>query len=116
LPSQIANSVTDAELGIGKKYVPSSVAPVSLRKTCVTCVVATCPSIFTSSVTDSMGSALGSGIPHSTRHRSGTMIPCAGSVAAGARMESSARTKRVRMKVRGEGIVRECVSALLPVV
>ena len=57
----MANSAIEADSGIGKKYVPSSVASVSLRKTCSTCVVATCALIFVSILMDLMGSARGSG-------------------------------------------------------
>src|ERR687885_272640 len=61
LPSQMANSATEAVSGIGKKYVPSSVASVSLRKICSTCVVATCCAIFASILIDLIGSERGSG-------------------------------------------------------
>src|SRR5919112_2296204 len=84
-PSQIANSATDADSGIGNRYVPSRVALVSLRNICSTWVVATCELIFVSILIDLMGSALGrvggrgSG---QRRHGPGTMTPWALAIVA----------------------------------
>src|SRR5689334_3129580 len=81
-PSQIANSAIEALSGIGKKYVPSSVSGVLLRKTCSTCVVATCELIFVSILIDLTGRARGKfrgqsliGGVGQRRHGPGTMTP-----------------------------------------
>src|SRR3569832_2989331 len=78
-PYQIANSATDADSGIGNRYVPSREAFVSLRKTCSTCVVATWELIFVSILIDLIGSARGSGTGSGSGQRRqgpGTMTPC----------------------------------------
>src|SRR6478672_7069987 len=81
-PSQIANSAIEADSGIGNRYVPSSVAGVSLRKTCSTCVVATWELIFVSILIDLMGSERGKRVGKSLiggvgqrRQGPGTMTP-----------------------------------------
>src|SRR5215510_5737689 len=79
-PSQMANSAIEAVSGMGNRYVPSSVAPVGLRKTCSTCVVATCELIFVSILIDLTGRARGRGTGCGSgqrRHGPGTMTPCA---------------------------------------
>src|SRR5947209_14516735 len=82
----MANSTMEADSGIGKIYVPSRTAFVSLRKTCVTCVVATCPLILVSMLMDLTGRARGSatetGGVGQRRHGPGTITPCAKTVAA----------------------------------
>src|SRR6185369_11139572 len=107
-PSQIANSVIDADSGIGKKYVPSSVAPVSFRKTCSTCVVATWELMRVSILIDLTGSERGSVIGGVSRigggqrrHGPGTMIPWALAItAAAARIVNKAKI-RVRLILVG---------------
>src|SRR6185369_1594055 len=107
-PSQIANSATEADSGIGNRYVPSRVALVSLRKTCSTWVVATCELIFVSILIDLMGSARGrfggrgSG---QRRHGPGTMTPCP--LATAASPENTKSTNKSRIIV-----VRCCIKSL----
>src|SRR5947209_1970957 len=63
-------------------------ASVSLRKTCSTCVVATCPVIFVSMFMDLTGRARGSatvlGGTGQRRHGPGTITPCARLIAVAA--------------------------------
>src|SRR5919205_1397999 len=104
-PSQIANSAIEADSGIGKKYVPSSVASVSFLKTCSTCVVATCALIFVSIFIDLIGSARGSvtgrGGTGQRVQGPGTMTPCALAVAVMSANRRSPKTRQSRsLKVR----------------
>src|SRR5205085_405525 len=104
-PFQSANSATEADSGRGKKYVPSSVASVSLRKTCSTCVVATCALILVSMVIDLTGSARGNVTgrgPSGQRVQGpGTMTPCASAVAVTNASSTSPKTRHSRsLKVR----------------
>src|SRR5947209_19148335 len=95
----MANSTMEADSGIGKIYVPSRTAFVSLRKTCVTCVVATCPLIFVSLLMDLTGRARGrvteTGVGQRL-HGPGTITPCAKLAAA---VDSSRRIKLRPMKI-----------------
>src|SRR5258706_3106825 len=80
----MANSVIDACSGIGKRYVPSSVASVSLRKICSTWVVATCEEIFVSILIDLIGRlrgrVMGRGGRGQRSQGPGTITPCAAAV------------------------------------
>src|ERR1043166_3040743 len=103
-PSQIANSATEADSGIGNRYVPSRVKLVSLRNTCSTWVVATCEVILVSILIDLMGRARGSvagGCSGQRRHGPGTMTPCAPATAA--TPESIEKTNKSR-------VIRVCSS------
>src|SRR5215217_1965261 len=99
-PSQIANSDIEADSGIGKRYVPSSMAPVSLRNTCSTCVVATCELILLSILIDLMGSARGSatGLGSGQRRQGpGTITPWALAIVASP--EKITNTNKTRVVV-----------------
>src|SRR6185369_14083618 len=101
-PSQIANSAIDADSGIGNRYVPSSVAFVSLRKTCSTCVVATCELITVSILIDLIGSARGRGTGRGSgqrRHGPGTMTPWALAIVARAQRIEKVNKTRVMVLV-----------------
>src|SRR5688500_1419131 len=99
-PSQIANCAIDADSGIGNKYVPSRVAPVSLRNTCSTWVVATWELIFVSILIDLIGRARGKGTggrgPSGQRRQGpGTMIPWALAIVANPETIESRRKSRI---------------------
>src|ERR1044072_267959 len=104
-PSQMANSTMEAVSGMGEKYVPSSVASEPLRKTCSTCVVATCAPILVSILMDLTGSARGMGRGRGgtgqRRQGPGTMTPCALAVAVTSAIISTPKKRHSRsLKVR----------------
>src|SRR5215204_3510510 len=104
-PSQMANSTMEADSGMGKKYVPSSVASESLRKICSTCVVATCAAILESILMDLTGSARGMGPGRGgagqRRQGPGTMTPCALTLAVTSAISTRPKKRHSRsLKVR----------------
>src|SRR6185369_6551811 len=106
-PSQIANSAIEADSGIGNRYVPSSVAPVSFRKICSTCVVATCELIVVSILMDLMGKERGRGgngrgISGQRRQGPGAMITCAFEMVAS--VENTEIRRKSRITLVGDGI------------
>src|SRR5688500_3154489 len=99
-PSQIANCAIDADSGIGNRYVPSRVAPVLLRNTCSTWVVATCELIFVSILIDLIGKARGKGtggrgLSGQRRQGPGTMIPWALQIVAKPQTIENRRKSRI---------------------
>ncbi len=103
--------------GWGRSRCLRASASVSLRKTCSTCVVATCPAIFVSILTDLTGSARGKGTGRGgtgqRRHGPGTITPCALAVAAPASARS--RTPKTRhSKSLTVRIIRSLTEAFFP--